>query len=204
MFKKVKMMSAGDGPDVATAAATVATAPSGGDNAKSDDTEMKHVWKFIYIDMSFVKSLYGIFVAAELIWSLLGLISVSVPKNEGCAYLYSSAYSYYEFTASSCFIVSMVWYFLYLFAITKKLGFVRWDIAEIVWIAFFILNYLIASSVIAAKACGQGGYNAAAAFGFFCWGVLIAHEFFEIRSFLEKRNSNSAGRSQGDEEESKY
>ncbi|XP_045193065.2 uncharacterized protein LOC123549219 isoform X2 [Mercenaria mercenaria] len=201
------MMSASDGPAVATTAATVAAAaPSGGDSTNAgNNSEMKHIWKFIYIDLSFVKSLCGIFVAAELVISLLGLISVSVPKNEGCAYLYSGAYSYYEFTSSSCFIVSLIWYVLYALAITKKLGFVRWDIAEIVWIGFYIFNYLISSAVIAAKACHQGGYKAAAAFGFICWGVLIAHEFFEIRTFLEKRKGSSAetGEAAADEE-SKY
>ncbi|XP_060595040.1 uncharacterized protein LOC132749326 [Ruditapes philippinarum] len=203
------MMSDADGPGVATAAAAVATGvpTGGGDNTNTgDNSEMKHVWKFIYIDLSFVKSLYGIFVAAELILSLLGLISVSVPKNEGCAYLYSSSYSYYEFTASSCFIVSLVWYILYALAITKKLGFIRWDIAEIVWIGFYIFNYLIGSAVIASKACGQGGYKAAAAFGFLCLIVLIAHEFFEVRAFVEKWKG-SKGNSQATpdaEEESKY
>jgi len=61
--------------------------------------------------------------------SLLGLISVSVPKNEGCAFLYGATYSFYEFVASSAFILCLLWYILYAFAITKKLGFVRWDIA---------------------------------------------------------------------------
>lgn len=200
-----KMMSAADTSTAATVAVSAATSSNDGNTNAGDGSEMKQIWKFIAIDLAFIKSLYGIFVAGEIVLSLLGLISVSVPKNEGCAYLYSSTYSYYEFTSSSCFIVSLVWYILYALAITRKLGFVRWDIAEIVWIGFYILNYLIASSVTASQACMQGGYKAAAAFGFLCMFVLAAHEVFEVRAFLEKRReSGSAEKSSSADEEAKY
>jgi len=33
---------------------------------------------------------------------------------------------------------------------------------ELAWCAFYVFNFLIASSVIAAHACSQGGYKAAA------------------------------------------
>ncbi|WAR12988.1 CKLF4-like protein [Mya arenaria] len=147
-------------------------------------------------------SLLGLICVSGL--SLLGLICVSVPKNEGCAYLYSSTYSYYEFVASSGFIISLVWYFLYVLAITKKLGFVRWDIAELVSNAFFIFNYLIASSVVAAKACGQGGYSAAAAFGFFCLIAYGVHEYFTVRAFLERRRDTAAGSPAAPDDESNF
>ena len=79
------MMSEGDGPGVVTAAAAVGagTPSGGGDNTNTgDSSEMKHVWKFIYIDLSFVKSLYGIFVAAELVSVLFKLFTVK-PVNKG-------------------------------------------------------------------------------------------------------------------------
>ena len=72
--------------------------------------------------MQFMPLLYFQFL------SLLGLICVSIPKDEGCAYLYGSTYSYFEFVTSSCMITCLIWYALYAFAITKKVGFVRWDI----------------------------------------------------------------------------
>ncbi|KAH3776407.1 CKLF-like MARVEL transmembrane domain-containing protein 4 isoform X2 [Dreissena polymorpha] len=201
------MMSASDIPGSGMATTVVtATAGDAVGSATGEGHEMKHIWKFIYIDMTYVKSLFGILLAAEMVLSLLGLICVSIPKDEGCAYLYSSAYSFYEFVASSCFILSLIWYILYLLAITRKLGFVRWDIAEIATNGFFILFFLIASSVIAAKACGQGGYNAAAVFGFFCMIVLAGHEFFCVRQFLERRQQASAQSTSADaaDDSSKY
>ncbi|KAL4235206.1 membrane raft polarization [Mactra antiquata] len=201
------MMSASTTAEVASTAVDVTTAGGAGNSDENKDGEMVQIWRFIYFDMSFVRSMFGIFVAAELGLSLLALISVSVPKDEGCAFLHSSTYSYFEFTASSCFVVNLVWYFLYLLAVTRKLGFVRWDIGEVIWLGFYIFNYLIASAVIAKDACRQGGYKAAAAFGFLCFFVLIAHAFFAGRLLLEKIRG---GRSQqttnktADDEENKY
>ena len=40
----------------------------------SSDPDMVQIWRFIYFDMSFAKSLYGILVAAELV-SVLFFIS---------------------------------------------------------------------------------------------------------------------------------
>lgn len=198
-LKRLKMMAATD-PGAGTAAVTV-----GAEMTDAGDSDKKQIWRFIYADMAFVKSNYGIIVVIEILLSLLGLISVSVPKNEGCAYLYGSAYSYYEFTCTSCFIVSLIWYLLYVLSITSKLGFVRWDIAEIAWCGFYIFNYLIASSVIAAKSCYQGGYQAAAVFGFLCLIALGVHMFLVGRSFLEKRQSNVSRPAQNaSDDENKY
>ena len=45
--------------DMATTAVTT--------NQNADDSNMKQLWKFIYIDMSFVKSIVGILMAAEIV-----------------------------------------------------------------------------------------------------------------------------------------
>lgn len=62
-------MSGSDGPSVATAAAAVAVTqvPTVKTTQAEENSDMKQVWKFIYIDMVFIKSRYGILVGAELV-----------------------------------------------------------------------------------------------------------------------------------------
>lgn len=175
---------------------------------KTDDGEMKQVWRFIYIDMSYVKSIPGVLQASEFIISLLCIISVSIPNHAGCAQLYGSTYSYIEFTASSCIISCIIWYCLYLFAITKKVGFIRWDISHVVWCAFYILNYFIGSCVLAAHACGQGGYKAGTAFGFICLIVILVDGGLTFRDVYERYRSRgsqtSTQQQQATEDNSQY
>lgn len=166
------------------------------DQTTGEDSEMRQLWRFIYVDMSYIKSIPGIIQAAELILSLLCIICVSVPKNEGCAYLHSGTYSYMEFTSSSCLISSIIWYALYCFAITKKIGVVRWDITQVIWCAFYALNYFIASCVLAAHVCQQGGYKAATAFGFLCLIVILVDGFLTFRDVYNKYKSGKSSSSQ--------
>lgn len=46
---------------------TVGDMPPVDKTSAGDDSEMKQVWKFIYIDMTYIKSIPGIIQAAELV-----------------------------------------------------------------------------------------------------------------------------------------
>ena len=62
------MMSEKDIPgqgSVAVDLATNTTMTSTGEGG--DDSNMKQLWKFIYVDMSYIKSIVGILVAAEMV-----------------------------------------------------------------------------------------------------------------------------------------
>lgn len=182
------------GPAVSVTVTSTST-PTSTDQNSGDDAEMKQVWKFIYIDMTYVKSIPGIILASEFIISLLCIISVSIPNHEGCAQLYGSTYSYIEFTSSSCLVTCIIWYCLYLFAITRKIGFLRWDIGHMIWCAFYILNYFIASCVLAAHVCGQGGYKAGTAFGFICLIVLLVDGGLTFRGIYQRYQEQKSSRS---------
>ena len=62
-------MSASDMPGNMAAAPTSddSTQPTGDTNEEKEKGELTQVWKFVYCDLSFVKSLYGIMIAAELV-----------------------------------------------------------------------------------------------------------------------------------------
>ena len=101
-----------------------------------------------YSYMEFTVALVILMLQSVRLWycfqilSLLCIISVSVPKNEGCAYLYSGSYSYMEFTSSSCLISCIIWYGLYVLAVTKKIGFVRWDITVIIKLSLSFRHFM--------------------------------------------------------------
>ncbi|KAL4235205.1 hypothetical protein ACF0H5_006843 [Mactra antiquata] len=57
---------------------------------------------------------------------------------------------------------------------------------ELIWLGFYIFNYLTASIMIAKNACGQIVYKGAATLGIMCFFVLIVHAFFAGRTFVGK------------------
>lgn len=191
------MMSDKDGPPGGAVSVAVSAATSTAQN--TTDSDMRQVWRFVYVDMSFVKSIPGLLLAGELILSLLCIISVSIPDSIRCNHDHGGTYSYVEFTSSSCLITCIIWYCLYLFAITKKVGFIRWDISQLIWCAFYVFNYFIGSCVLAAHVCDQGGYKAATAFGFLCLIVLLVDGFLTFRgvySRYKEGKSSASGSSQ--------
>ncbi|KAL3860279.1 hypothetical protein ACJMK2_010421 [Sinanodonta woodiana] len=169
---------------------------AGGAVANSD-TEMKQLYRCIYVDVSFVKSIIGIIMAFEIILSLLGLIIVSASYIEACDFLYGKTYSYFDFVTASCFFTSGAWYILNALGVLKKFGVIRWDIGELIWCGFYTFNFLISSSVLAAHSCYQESYKAGAAFGFFCLIVIAGHGIWELKRFFDKRRQSSSSQSRG-------
>ena len=71
------MMSASDMPAGMAQAGAGAAVDAATDTVKGDDSNMKQIWKFIYVDMSFIKSLYGILYAAELVSTVCSIVEIS-------------------------------------------------------------------------------------------------------------------------------
>ena len=63
------MMSDKDGPPGGAVSVAVSAATSTAQN--TTDSDMRQVWRFVYVDMSFVKSIPGLLLAGELVSIIL-------------------------------------------------------------------------------------------------------------------------------------
>ncbi|KAK3603412.1 hypothetical protein CHS0354_009391 [Potamilus streckersoni] len=110
-----------------------------GNAVTNSDTDMKQLYKCIYVDVSFVKSITGIITAAEIILSLLGLIIVAASYIKECDFLYGKTYSYFDFVSGSCFFTSGIWYLLNALGVLKKFGVIRWDIGAFGFLCLVVI-----------------------------------------------------------------
>ncbi|XP_048752866.2 CKLF-like MARVEL transmembrane domain-containing protein 4 isoform X2 [Ostrea edulis] len=136
------------------------------------------------INVTFARSFLGIFEAVIILLSLISLICAGAGANLACDYNYGSNYGFYEFVAGSVFITYLIDYVIFIISIDEKLclklvPFLFW---HFVVGAMFTLLYLIASIVMAAHICGQGGYAAATVFGFISTVVMGIHTYFCLLS----------------------
>ncbi|KAL4235204.1 hypothetical protein ACF0H5_006842 [Mactra antiquata] len=156
------MFSAGTTVEEDSTDDDVSTTDRAGNSEKNEDSEMVHIQRFTYFNKSFAKSLVGICFILELCLSGVAFVIVFVHKNEECATLSRTVHSYFQYTAMSCMIGSLVWYFLHLFSITRKYTCRLWVVGELIWLGSYIVIYLTIYVLITKNACGQFGYKVAA------------------------------------------
>nr|XP_011446706.2 CKLF-like MARVEL transmembrane domain-containing protein 4 isoform X2 [Crassostrea gigas] len=122
----------------------------------------------VSINLTFVKSRLGIFEAAIIILSFICLICTWAGSNLACDYTYGSSYGFFEFVAGSVFLTDFINYLIFALTIDEKwcMKFVPWLVWHFFIGAIFTFFLLIASIVMVSHMCGQGGYAAAAVFGF--------------------------------------
>lgn len=141
----------------------------------------------ISINLSFVKSLLGIFEGAIIILSLICLICAGAGANVVCDYAYGSNYGFYEFVAGTVFLTYFIDYLIFTISIEERwcMKFVPWLVWHFFSGVIFTFLYLIASIVMASHTCGRGGYTAAAVFGFITTIVSGVETYFLLLSLRQ-------------------
>ncbi|XP_021365188.1 uncharacterized protein LOC110457995 isoform X2 [Mizuhopecten yessoensis] len=131
----------------------------------------------IPLNLGYVKSPLGIVTAASCFLGLLSTILVSASYNINCYAGYGSTYDFFEFVATSWFILTFFRYIIFL--LTNKNGFlcgsfVPWTLLMMANTAVYIIMFFFGSIAMAVNSCWRGGYKATAAFGFFTTGTCVA------------------------------
>ncbi|XP_061189573.1 CKLF-like MARVEL transmembrane domain-containing protein 4 isoform X1 [Saccostrea echinata] len=136
------------------------------------------------INLTYVKSLLGIFEAAMIILSLICLICAGAGANLACDYSYGSNYGFYEFVAGTVFLTDFINYLIFAISIDEKwcLRLVPWLVWHFVVGVIFTFLFFVASIVMVSHICGRGGYAAAAVFGFIATIVSGVDTFFCLLS----------------------
>lgn len=141
----------------------------------------------VSINLTFVKSRLGIFEAAIIILSFICLICTWAGSNLACDYTYGSSYGFFEFVAGSVFLTDVINYLIFALTIDEKwcMKFVPWLVWHFFIGAIFTFFLLIASIVMVSHMCGQGGYAAAAVFGFITTIVSGVETYFLLQSLRQ-------------------
>ncbi|XP_033755189.1 uncharacterized protein LOC117338099 isoform X2 [Pecten maximus] len=166
---------------------------------ESEDADIRKVQVggiTIPLNLGYVKSPLGIATAVSGILALLGTILVSASYNINCYAGYGSTYDFFEFVATSWFILSVFRYIIFL--LTNKKGilcgsFVPWTLLMMANTAVYIIMFFFGSIAMAVNSCWRGGYKATAAFGFFTVGACVA-EFILLLLKLRQEHEPTQNR----------
>ncbi|XP_078335351.1 uncharacterized protein LOC111134320 isoform X2 [Crassostrea virginica] len=136
------------------------------------------------INISFVKSLLGIFQGVVIILSVICLICAGAGANLSCDYTYGSNYGFYEFVAGTVLLTYFIDYIIFAISIDEQwcMKFIPWLLWHFVTGIVFTFLYFIASIVMASHVCGRSGYAAASVFGFITTVVLGVETYFLLMS----------------------
>ncbi|CAH1801177.1 unnamed protein product [Owenia fusiformis] len=150
------------------------------------------------LDREFVKSIPGILKVVQMVLSLIGFICVTTGNKLICPY--GSAFGWYEFVSMGAFWSTFALYLLYLLKCQDRCcacPWLNWNFIELIYLGIVIICWFIAAIVMAVQNCGQGGFQAGSAFGFFALAAYGANEYFVARTWWaarqEARNGTTGG-----------
>nr|KAG5712961.1 hypothetical protein BaRGS_021755 [Batillaria attramentaria] len=168
------------------------TGQSADQSGSESEVDVMYLWK-IPIDRAYVKSIVGILKVVAALISLIAFICCASGRSDNCDDAYSSTYNYFEFVSITCFLTIIALWFFFVLTLNRRVFFklVPWPLVELIYLAVFIIFYLIANIVIAAQSCGKDSNKAAAAFGFFALFALAGHAFFTFRDWRAGRAASS-------------
>ncbi|XP_046549516.1 CKLF-like MARVEL transmembrane domain-containing protein 4 isoform X2 [Haliotis rubra] len=135
--------------------------------------------------------MHGILTAATTIISLIGFICMSAGRADiYCDAAYGSGYSFYGFVSMSDFLTGLINYIIFMLVLYEKIifKFVPWKIWDLIWSGVWSFFYLVASILVIAQACRQGGNYAAGVFGFVAMGLHVAMAYFAFIAWKEERS----------------
>ncbi|XP_069509436.1 plasmolipin [Ambystoma mexicanum] len=130
-------------------------------------------WKFISLDVGFVKSAAGILMVLEI---ALGLLVWALIADSH--YHHVPAYGWVMFVAVFCWIVTVILFVLYLLQLHLKLPMVPWSIVMLAYnlgaATLYITGFITCSAAVQ-SATTVSDYNKRAAASFFACIVMLCY-----------------------------
>ncbi|KAK6186401.1 hypothetical protein SNE40_008442 [Patella caerulea] len=161
--------------------------------ASSSEAHNKKEVFGLTLDIGYIKSIHGMLRAGEIFLTLVAFICVSSSRNEACDFLHAATYNFFEFTSMTAFLSTLIIYVIFILEVHNKIffRFVPWLLADALWCVVFALMFFLASCVLAAHVCHQGGNQAGAAFGFFSCAAIGADGVLSGLQFRAERMSTT-------------
>lgn len=142
-------------------------------------------WKFISLDVGFIKSAAGILMILEIV---LGLLVWSLIADSH--YQHVPAYGWVMFVAVFCWIATVILFVLLLLHLHFKFNMVPWDLVLLIYnlaaATLYITCFITCSAAVESAFNNKNDYNKRAAASFFACLVMLgygASSFFSFQTW---------------------